>query len=316
MKKNRLLKALVAGLIGLFMVGCGSVSTNQPTSTSSSQPSQPTIKEITIAAQDYNEPALVDYMLKEIIEKNTPIKVTIKKTSGMSDLLHKSLINNDIQIYTGYSGTQFQKIFKQAYSDQFKANPDSVVDYVRDQEMKQYGIWVSPKLGFYDNYAFAVSADTAKKYNLKKDSDLTPYTKDWIVGMDQTFASIPESGMPGMKKAYGWQWKKEVSMDYNLIYQALANNDVQAIVSYSTDGRLAKFKQVTLEDDKNFLPPDHGIVLIKDSVRKDANLDKVLQKLWGAISDDDIVQMNYQADVEKVDPEKIAHDFLVKKGLI
>ena len=66
----------------------------------------------------------------------------------------------------------------------------------------------------------------------------------------------------------------------------------------------------------NYLPPDYGIVCIKDSVRKDANLDKVLQKLWGAISDADIIQMNYLADVEKVDLEKIAHDFLVKKGLI
>lgn len=315
MKQKSLFKFIMVGFLSLTLIGCGTSSISKPASTGD-QTNQTSIKEITIAAQDYNEPALIDYMMKEIIEKKTSIKVTVKTTSGMSDLMHKSLLNGDIQIYTGYTGTQFQKIFKQAYTEQYKSNADSVYDYVKEQEMKQYGIWVSPKLGFYDNYAMAVSAETAKKNNLKTVSDMVPYAKDWTIGMDQTFASIPESGMPGMKKAYGLQWKKEVSMDYNLLYQALAGNNVQAIVSYSTDGRLSKFNQVTLEDDKHFLPPEHCIVLIKDSVRKDANLDKVLDKLWGAITNDDIIQMNYQADVQKVDDQKIAHDFLVKKGLI
>lgn len=317
MKKRLWLNFMVVGLIAATLVGCGSSGTTQQTSnnTSSNQTGS-AIKELTIAAQDYNEPAIVDYMLKEIIEKNTSVKVTVKRTSGMSSLMHDSLVKGDIQIYSGYAGTQFQKIFKQAYNDQYKANPESVLDYVRTEEMKQYGVWVSPKLGFYDNYAIAVSAETAQKLNLKKDSDIVPYAKDWAVGMDQDFANIPESGMPGMKKAYGLNWKKEVSMDYNLIYQALANNNVQAIVAYSTDGRLKKFNQVTLEDDKHFLPPEYAIVMIKDSVRKELNLDKVLEKLWGAISNEDIIQLNYLADVEKQDLDKIAHDWLVKKGLI
>lgn len=316
MKKRRWLNFLAVGLITATLVGCGSAGNTQTSNNTASNQTGSEIKELTIAAQDYNEPAIVDYMLKEIIEKNTSVKVTIKRTSGMSSLMHDSLVKGDTQIYSGYAGTQFQKIFKQAYSDQYKANPESVLDYVRAEELKQYGVWVSPKLGFYDNYAIAVSAETAQKNNLKKVSDIIPLVKDWSVGMDQDFANIPESGMPGMKKAYGLNWKKEVSMDYNLMYQALANNNVQAIVAYSTDGRLKKFNQVTLEDDKNFLPPEYGIVMIKDSVRKELNLDKVLEKLWGAISNEDIIQLNYLADVEKQDLDKIAHDWLVKKGLI
>ncbi|MHB1407322.1 MAG: ABC transporter substrate-binding protein [Desulfitobacteriaceae bacterium] len=322
MQKRRWLNFMVVGLIAVTLVGCGSSGASQSNNTSSNQTGSSSnqagssIKELTIAAQDYNEPAIVDYMLKEIIEKNTSIKVTVTRTSGMSSLMHNSLVKGDIQIYSGYAGTQFQKIFKQAYSDQYKANPESVLDYVRAEELKQHGVWVSPKLGFYDNYAIAVSSETAQKYNLKTVSDIIPYVKDWSVGMDQDFASIPESGMPGLKQMYGLKWKKEVSMDYNLIYQALANNNVQAIVAYSTDGRLKKFNQVTIEDDKHFLPPEYGIVMIKDSVRRELNLDKVLEKLWGSISNEDIIQMNYLADVEKQDLEKIAHDWLVKKGLI
>lgn len=319
MKRNRLVKIAGVGLIiALTLVGCGSTSGNQTAATGSAQSNQADqypIKQINVAAQVETEATIVDDMVKEIIEAKTPIKVNVQQTSGESGLVHSLMQKNNIQMYFGYDGTEFEKIFHQSYTaGQFVGHPDVVSQYVKDNEMKQYNIWVSPSLGFQDTYAIAVKADVAKKDNLKTFSDAIPYAKDWILGTDPDFMTTI---MPGFQKAYpDLKFKKANPMDYDLMYQALANNSVQAIMAYSTDGRLSKLNEVCLTDDKNYFPPYNGIVLINNDIVQKDHLDKVLAPLWGAISTTEMTQMNELVDVEKNDPAQVAHDFLVKKGIL
>jgi glycine betaine/choline ABC-type transport system substrate-binding protein len=44
-------------------------------------------------------------------------------------------------------------------------------------------------------------------------------------------------------------------MDQGLTYQALATGDLDVNVSFSTDGRIAKFNLVNWRDDAHFFPP-------------------------------------------------------------
>lgn len=330
MKKKNLI-GVISGLsvLSLALAGCGSSggSSNTTTtgsnnsSTASSNSSSTTNtknmpKSLTIASQSYSEATIDDYIVAELIEAKTPIKVTVKTTSGASQLMHSMMQQNNIQIYVGYDGTEFQEQLKQSYTGKYVGHPKLVYNYVKQQEMKQFGVWVSPSLGYQDTYALAVNKDVAQKYNLKTDSQAAKYASNWVLATDTTFPNLAHTGLKDFDKTYNIHFKSVKPMSYDLIYEALHKGAVQAIMAYSTDGRLQKLNEVPLTDDKNFFPPYHGLVLIKDKVRQEANLDQILAPLWGNISTAEQTKMNYDVDVLKQDPSKVAHDFLVQKGLI
>ncbi|OPG15597.1 glycine betaine ABC transporter substrate-binding protein [Ferroacidibacillus organovorans] len=305
-RKGLILSA--SGVMAVALAGCGVQSA---TSSLGAAP-----KQITIASQDFSEAVIDDYILKDLIEAKTHIHVTIKQTSGASQLMHSMMQQGAIQMYVGYDGTEFQESLHQSYSGKFAGHPKAVTKYVKTQEMKQFGVWVSPSLGYQDTYALAVNQSTAQKYHLTTDSQAAKYFGTWNMATDTTFPYLHHTGLKGFERTYGATFKKVTPMSYNLIYEALAHHDVQAIMAYSTDGRLKKLHEVPLADNKKFFPPYHGIVLIKNSVRKADHLTKVLKPLWGTISTAEQTQMNYEVDVLKESPSTVAHQFLVKKGLI
>lgn len=315
MAKSFLVKITgVALVIVLMLVGCGQAPTT-PTTTPASTADQYPTKKINVAAQNQSEAIIIANMLKLVVESKTPIEVTLQQTSGGSGLIHTLMEKDQVQMYFGYDGSELDKVFKKSYTaGEFVGRPEVATQYVIDNELSQYNIWVSPKLGFEDTYAIAVKAEVAEKYNLKTISDCIPYAKDWTLGVDTDFMS---TAMPGFQKGYpDLKFKKVSSMDYNLMYQALDNKSLDAIMAFSTDGRLTKLNQVTMIDDKNYFPPYNGIVLINNDIVKQNHLDEVLKGLWGSISTAEMTHMNELADVDKVDPAKIAKDFLVSKGII
>ncbi|KUO96258.1 glycine betaine ABC transporter substrate-binding protein [Ferroacidibacillus organovorans] len=307
-KKRKWLFLGASGSLAIALAGCGVQSV--------ASSAKATPQQITIASQDFSEAVIDDYILKDLIEAKTHIHVTIKQTSGASELLHSMMQQGAIQMYVGYDGTEFQASLHQSYSGRFAGHPKAVTRYVKAQEMKQFGVWVSPSLGYQDTYALAVNQSTAQKYHLTTDSQAAKYFGSWTLATDTTFPYLQHTGLKGFQRAYGGTFQKVMPMSYNLIYEALAHHDVQAIMAYSTDGRLKKLHEVPLADNKKFFPPYHGIVLIKNTVRKADHLTKVLKPLWGAISTAEQTQMNYKVDVLKESPGTVAHQFLVKKGLI
>ncbi|MCF8566746.1 hypothetical protein LLE49_18645 [Alicyclobacillus tolerans] len=318
--RSRWIAASTGIALTVLVAGCGTggaSSSGQASGNSSGGTSaQYPVKQLTMASQDFSEPLIDDYMMKDLIEAKTPIKVTIKQTSGASGLMHTMMLSNAIQIYTGYDGTEFAGPLKQSYTGKFKGHPNLVSQYVVDQEMKQWNIWVSPSLGYEDTYALAVTQATAKKDHLKTVSDAIPYAKNWVLGTDPTFQARKGDGLADFEKDYGIQFKSAKAMSYDLMYQALANNAVQAAVSYSTDGRLKKLHEVPLVDNKHFFPPYHAVALINDKVFQEDHLGPILKPLWGVITTADQTELNYEVDVLKKDPATVARDFLVSKGLL
>ncbi len=296
----------VTGIAALAAVlaGCGSSSANGK------------VASITLASQDFSEPRIDEWIIKDLIQSKTHLKVHIKYTTGASGLLHNLMKENSIQGYVGYDGTEFTGPLGQSYTGKWKGHPNKVAAYVRQQEAKRWGFWVSPSLGYQDTYALGVTAKTAQKYHLTTDSSAVPYAKNWIVATDPTFQERQGDGYQAFVKAYGLHFKAAKAMDYSLMYEGLAHGSVQAAVVYSTDGRLKKLHEVPLKDNKHFFPPYHGILIINQKVEQEYHLNKVLAPLWGRISTKEQTKLNYEADVLKESPQQIAKQYLKSQGLL
>ena len=72
-----------------------------------------------------------------------------------------------------------------------------------------------------------------------------------------------------------------------------------------------------LEDDRNFFPDYNGAFLLReDTPERFPGLEETLGLLAGQISNEDMVEMTYQVDVEKRTVDDVAKEFLVSRGLL
>lgn len=124
-----------------------------------------------------------------------------------------------------------------------------------------------------------------------------------------------EDGYLGLKNKYRLNIRNVVISDA-VMYKAAYEKKLDVISGYSTDGRLKAFDLVTLEDDKTIFPPYYAAPLVREEVlQKYPELAPALNLLAGQINDSIMTELNYRVDYLKQLPQKVAHDFLVEKGL-
>lgn len=124
-----------------------------------------------------------------------------------------------------------------------------------------------------------------------------------------------QDGYLGLRGTYGLNIKNVVISDA-VMYKAAFEKKLDVISGYSTDGRLKAFDLLTLRDDKGIFPPYYACPLVRNDVlQKYPELRPALNVLSGVINDSIMTALNYKVDFLKLDPARVAKDFLLEKGL-
>ncbi len=293
---------VIIGLIVLLVVAAGTFYfTGQKKET------------IYIGTKPFNEQYIVAYMMALLLEKHG-YNVEVKEGLGGTLVNFEALRKNDIQLYLEYTGTAYNVILK--YPPPSAWDPQLVYDKVKEGLEEEFGVTIVADIGFRDDYAIAVHSDWAESHGVDNLSQLAPYAPNMILGTDPEFASRPD-GLPRLEEVYGFTFGEVKQMEPTLMYEAIKNNEVDAITAYTTDARVDLFGLKILYDDKAAFPPYNAIVIAtKDFVEKHKDVVEILSVLNGLIDTDTMRKLNYKYDVEKIDAKTIAHDFLVEKGLI
>lgn len=135
-----------------------------------------------------------------------------------------------------------------------------------------------------------------------------------ILGSSPEFIERAD-GYPNFSKKYHLTNLKVADMEAGLMYYSLANKRVDAIVGYSTDGRIEAYGLKVLKDDKNYFPPYFVAPLVRaKTLSKHPELLQIFNQLAGKISEADMTRMNYLVEDKKQIPRKVAEDFMRKKG--
>src|SRR5262249_34381772 len=107
-----------------------------------------------------------------------------------------------------------------------------------------------------------------------------------------------------------------VEMDHGLMYRALAEGRVDAVVGYSTDGEIARFDLRTIEDDKNYFPPYYAAPVARaQSLARHPELRPTLDKLAGRIDERRMAALNARVELDHETPAAVAASFLREVGL-
>ena len=100
-------------------------------------------------------------------------------------------------------------------------------------------------------------------------------------------------------------------MDSSLMYQAVAAGEVDVISAFSTDGRIAAYDIVLLEDDRGVIPPYSAIILVSPLLATELpQVVKALKGLVGTIDDVAMRRMNLAVDGDGRAPAQVAKEFL------
>ncbi|MDP4170921.1 MAG: glycine betaine ABC transporter substrate-binding protein [Bacillota bacterium] len=271
-------------------------------------------KTIVISGKKWTEQYILPHVLEAYIEAKTNYKVKVNEGLGDTPILNQALSKGDIDMYVEYTGTGLLTVLKDKYNPKMSA--DEIYNKVKKGYDQKYQLeWLKP-LGFENTYALALNPKTFKSLGIKTISELAPHASELSFGAPTEYYER-EDGYNPMAKTYGLTFKSKESLDANLMYSAVKENDVQVITAYTTDGRIPRYHLGVLKDDKKFFPPYYAVPVIrKETLKKFPKLEKVLNELENKISVKDMAEMNARVDIDKQDPKQVAVDFLKKKGLI
>ena len=248
--------------------------------------------------------SLVAGMVEHYTDKNTAIINNLATTT----INHQAMMNGDASISAArYTGTDLTTTLNLPP----EKDPKKAFAIVKQEFEKRYDQTWFPSYGFENTYVFLVRKDTAEKYNLKKVSDLKNGADQLVAGVDASWITRKGDGYDGFQTTYGFSFDSILPMQIGLVYDAVEAGKMDIVLGYSTDGRIASYDLVMLEDDRNFFPPYDAAPVVDNQVLKNTpGLEEALNKLGNTISTEKMQELNYEADNNLVEPSVVAQRFL------
>lgn len=270
-------------------------------------------KNIIVAGKLGTEQEIIINMYKELIENNTDLKVELKPGFGKTSFLFEALKSRDIDIYPEYTGTILASLLNKKV--EFENNKDKVYEIAKKEIYKQDKLILLKPMDFQNTYALALKKEFAEKNNLKNISDLQNIENKIKAGFTLEFNDRKDGNL-GLKELYGLNLNV-ITLEPSLRYQAIESGNVNLIDGYSTDSEIKRYNLVALKDDKNLFPPYQVTPIIReDLLNKYPEVESILNKLSGKISEKEMINMNYEVDVNGKTPYDVAKDYLIKNDLL
>jgi osmoprotectant transport system substrate-binding protein len=269
-------------------------------------------KDIKITALATSESQIMAYMLKDKIEHDSHGKYTasIINNLGSASIEHNAIINGNADVSsTRYTGTDLIG----ALNHKPVRDSKEAMSITQSLFKKKFNQTFFNSYGFENTFAFMVTQETAKKYNLHKVSDLRKIKDDVKVGTDTTWIKRGGDGYAPFKSFYGFGFKQLKPMQIGLVYDALKNNKLDVALGYTTDGRIAAYHLKVLKDDRKFFPPyDASPLATNKLLSNHPGVKKSMAALQDKVSTTEMQKLNYEADGKGVEPAVVAQQFLKK----
>jgi osmoprotectant transport system permease protein len=260
---------------------------------------------VRIGAKTFTEQYILAEVVAGLLRRDVGVPTEVRASLG-STVAFDALVRDEIDVYVEYTGTVWATLMKRSNPGQDR---DAVLAEVRQWLEATHGVGIAARLGFANAYAFAMRRTHAEALGVRRISDLVPHARRLRAGGDYEFWSRSE--WAAVRAAYGLEFAERRSMDPSLMYAAVGGEQVDVITAFSSDGRIAAFDLVTLEDDRGAMPPYDAIVLVSRALqRQRPDVVRALGRLEGAIDVQRMRALNRAVDVEGRSPAAVATEFL------
>jgi osmoprotectant transport system permease protein len=270
-----------------------------------------TTRAIIVASKPFAESFILAEMFAQLLEARG-YTVDRRPGLGATEIAFGALRTGAIDVYPEYTGTGLLAILGETP----RGDAGAVFGRVSTVFRERWNVRWLPPLGFENTYAIAVRRRTADSLGLRTLSDLARVAPRLTAGFTPDFIGRAD-GLPGLTRAYGLRFRAVRALLQAVKYEALAAGGIDVIDGYSTDGMIARYDLVVLEDDRAFFPPYDAAALVGERlVQQQPGAITALVELSGRLDPARMRALNRSVEVDGENVQRVAARALRELGLI
>jgi osmoprotectant transport system substrate-binding protein len=274
---------------------------------------------ITVGSKEYTEQVILGYILEYTL---AAAGADVRDLTGIvgSRSTREAQLSDQVDVAYEFTGNAWIN-----YLGHEKPIPDSRRQFeaVREEDLARNDmVWLDPG-PMDDTYALAASRATVDRTGVRSLSgyaDLVRRDPAATRTCVDTEFRARQDGYPGMAAAYGFDPARAQTpvLQVGIIYQATADaTQCDFGEVFTTDGRIAALDLVVLTDDKQFFAHYNPSVTMKRAFYEaHPQIAEVTAPVTAALTNEVIIELNKQVDVEGRDPAAVARDWMVARGFV
>jgi osmoprotectant transport system substrate-binding protein len=265
---------------------------------------------LVVGSANFPENQLLAEIYAQALE-DKGLKVTRKFDIGAREVYYDQIVKGGIDVFPEYNGA----LLSVAVDKNSTATGTEEINAELKAKLPK-SVEILDSAAAEDKDSVTVTANTAKKYDLKTLADLKPVAGDLTLGAGSEFKTRTQGGV-GLKKVYGVEFGKFQPLDAGAqatLVKLLKDDKVQAANLYTTDPAIIEDKLVVLEDPKNLFSSQNVTPLVyKKAV--DAKAREALNAVSAKLTTEDLLEMMKKLANDKEDASVVAEEWLKQSGL-
>lgn len=311
------------GVLGLGLAGCGLGTSGGFVPTG--KPAGPIADvdlsgaSIGVGSKNFTEQLVLGKMAVILLRSAGADAPDLTNIPGSSSA-RQAMIEDQVQMQWEYTGTAWI-----AYLGETKPIPDEQKQYeaVRDRDAEENQlVWLEPA-PMNNTYGFAGPTEEIKKLGITKLSELSKVPKKDLTFCVESEFNNRNDGFDPMLKTYGMAKGTSFPednvkvLDTGAIYSATDKGTCTFGEVFTTDGRIKALDLTVLEDDKAFFPKYNVAPVLTQAVMDEyPAVEDLFAPVVKKLTDDVLIDLNAQVDVDGEDPAEVALAWLKHEGFI
>jgi len=289
----------------------------------------PLTKDVTIGNKNFTEQHIIAQMMKQLLEERG---FRVNFVSDISTTaLRQGMKAGDIDICADYTGTAWIVHLGHVY----EPGVDNNELYQLVKEEDKGFIWLNP-IWNNNTYVMVSWPEFVEENDVESLSDLAALYQEKggaiKTFIDFEFSTRPD-GLPALQEFYGFKVDGASLMTGTpgASLTGLENRKCDVAMAFGTDAIIAKYSWHVYLDDQAFFPPYDLTPYVRAEVLdKYSEIADILNELvatfpgGGELATPEVVAegqkvwqaLNAKVDIDKMEPDEVAREYLVKNGLV
>jgi osmoprotectant transport system substrate-binding protein len=307
---KRSLAALGLTITTLVLAACGGGSANPlgssaPPSGSASAGGSP----IVVGAANFTESQVLAEVYAQAL-KAKGLDASTKPPIGSREVYVKALQDNSIQIVPEYTGNLLLFVDKNASATTQEELASALPTALQPENLKIGTISAAA-----DQDVYVVTKEFSQQNNLTSLADLSKVSSNMVLGGPSELATRAY-GPEGLKGVYGATLKQFKPYDSPAVKtKDLLDGKIQMGEYFTTESAIVDNGFVPLADPQSMILPQNVVPLMRSDVADNPQVKAALDPVQAALTTEELTALNKQVDVDKMDPNEVAAEWLKSKNL-
>ena len=273
---------------------------------------------VSVGSKNFSEQLLVGKMAV-ILFKAAGADVKDYTNIPGSSSTRQALLSDELDMVWEYTGTAWI-----AYLGETDPIPDEQEQWeaVKEADAEFDLVWLPPA-PMNNTYGFAMTSESAEELGITQLSQIADIPVEERTFCVESEFNNRNDGFDPMLETYDIPRGEGVPednvklYDTGAIYAATDQGDCTFGEVFTTDGRITALDLVVLEDDRDFFPAYNlSPVVQEEMLAAHPQVEELFAPVAEALTDEVLLELNAQIDVEGREPGQVAFDWLVEEGFL